>query len=264
MRLAVSAERLALPRALHHADDVAREIELHDLAAVAVREPDVAVSAHAQAARRAGVAAFANGIAVGVEHLDARVVAVGDVKQPLRVEHQRMRQVELARSFAGATPGGDEIAVAVELVHAGLGLAVALQHVDVARGADHRLVRLVEGAQVAEGMPAAAEALHAEHHLDAAGRIELVDEVRRDIGRPDVVVRVDAQAVRPLEQAVAETADEVAVGVEFHQRHRPAMDDVDVAPGVEGDARRAAEIHAGGEMEGVSDGDVGKRWGHDA
>ena len=47
-----------------------------------------------------GCLIFADVIAVGVEHLDAGVVAVGDVEQALGVEHQRMRQVELARAFA--------------------------------------------------------------------------------------------------------------------------------------------------------------------
>jgi hypothetical protein len=39
------------------------------------------------------------------------------------------------------------------------------------------------------------------------------------------------------------------------------MDDEDVAPGIERDARRAAEVHAGREVGGFGDGDVGERWG---
>ena len=79
-----------------------------------------------------------------VEHLDARVVAVGDVEQALRVEHQRVRQVELARPFAFLAPGLDEVAVAIELQHHQLTLAVALQYEEIAARADHGLVRLVE------------------------------------------------------------------------------------------------------------------------
>ena len=55
MRLAVFAERLALPRTFHFSDDVARKIQLHDFAGVAVRQPDVLVFCHEQAARRAGM-----------------------------------------------------------------------------------------------------------------------------------------------------------------------------------------------------------------
>ena len=80
-----------------------------------------------------------------------------------------------------------------------------------------------------ERMPLAGMALDAQHHFEPPGWIELVDQVRGNVGRPDVVICVDPQAVRPVEQPVAEAADEMTVGVEFHQRHRPAMDDEDVA-----------------------------------
>ncbi len=138
-----------------------------------------------------------------------------------------------------------------------LRLAVPLQHEDVAGRPYHRLVRLVKEAQVPVGVPLAGLALAAEHHGEPPGGIELVDQVRRHIRRPDVVVGVDAQTVRPLEQAVAEAADEIAVGIEFHQRHRPAMDDEDVALRIERDARRAAEIRAGRQAEGFGNGGVG-------
>ena len=55
MRLAEFAERLALPRARHLAYDVALQIELHDFAGVAVRQPHVLVGSYEQPARRAGM-----------------------------------------------------------------------------------------------------------------------------------------------------------------------------------------------------------------
>jgi len=90
--------------------------------------------------------------------------------------------------------------------------------------------------------------------------IELVDQVRGNIGRPDVVLRVDPQAVRAFEHPLAEAADEVAVGIEFRQRQQPAVDDEDIAFGIEGDAGRAAKIHARRQLEGFGDRDVGKWW----
>jgi hypothetical protein len=146
MRLAVFAERLALPRTFDFADDVAVQVELHDLADVAVCEPDVLVRPHAQAARGARVLRLADVAAVRIEHLDARVVAVGDVEQPLVVGDERMRQVEVARPAPLPVPGLDIIAIGAELVHTGLRLAVPLQHVDLARRTDHRLVRLMKQA----------------------------------------------------------------------------------------------------------------------
>src|SRR5262245_1914267 len=64
MRLAVLAERLALPGPGHDADHLAVEIELHDLAGVAVRQPDVLVGTHEQPAGRAGMLRLADVVAV--------------------------------------------------------------------------------------------------------------------------------------------------------------------------------------------------------
>ncbi len=197
--------------------------------------------------------------AVGVKHLDAGVVAIGDIKEPLCIENERVRQIELARPVPGAAPGFDEDAVLVELHHTRLALAVALQHEDVAGRPDNRLVRFVEQPQMAAGMPFAGPASDAQHHFKPSGRIELVDDVGRNVGRPDVVLRVDPQTVRPVEQPVAEPADEIAVAIEFHQRHRPAMDDEDVAFGVERNARRAAKVRTGRQLEGFGNRDIGKR-----
>jgi len=259
MRLAIFAGRLAGARAFHRADHLAVEVELHDLAGVAVRQPDVLIGAHEQPARRARMLRLADIVAVGVEHLDAGVVAVRDVEQPLRVEHQRVRQIELAGPPALAAPALDEVAVTVEFQHQRLGLAVPLQHEDVAGRSDHRFVRFVQQPQMPERMPLAAVTLDAQHHLQPPVRIELVGQVRGHVGGPDVVLCVDPQAVRPLEQAIAEAADKIAVGIEFHHRHRPPMDDEDVAPGVEGNARCAAKVAARRQFERFGDGDVGQR-----
>jgi hypothetical protein len=198
--------------------------------------------------------------APSASNLDAGVVAVGDVEQPLRVEHKGVRQIEFARPLAFAAPGLDEGAAGIELQHARVALAVPLQYEDVAGRPDHRLVRFVEQPQMPERMPLAGVALDAQHHFESPGRIELVDEVRGHVGGPDVVLRVDPQTVRPFEQPVAEPADEIAVRIEFHQRHRSAMDDEDVAPGVEGNARRSTKVHARRQLERFGNRDVGKWW----
>ena len=63
--------------------------------------------------------------------------------------------------------------------------------------------------------------------------------------------------MRPLEQAVAEAADEITIRVELHQRHGPAMEDEYVALGIERDAGGAAEVRARRQAEGFADGGVG-------
>src|SRR5882757_7284083 len=116
--------------------------------------------------------------AVGVKYLDAAVVAVGDVEQALRVENERVRQIEFARPFPSSAPSLDEGAVPVELQHTRLALAVPLQHEDVAGGSNDRLVRFVEQPQMPERMPLAGVTFDAQHHFYPPERIELVDHVR--------------------------------------------------------------------------------------
>src|SRR5579862_4105386 len=57
----------------------------------------------------------------------------------------------------------------------------------------------------------------AEHPLDAAGWIELDDHVRALVDGPDIVVLVDAHAMSegPGVEALADLADEIALGSEF-------------------------------------------------
>ena len=61
-------------------------------------------------------------------------------------------------------------------------------------------------------------------------RLEL--SLHQGLGPFDVwrmALGIDPQAVRPVEHPVAEPADEMTVRIEFHQRHRTAMDNEDVA-----------------------------------
>src|SRR5262249_18373791 len=111
MRFAELAERLAL--SAHGAEHGAVQIELEDQAGVAVREPELLIGRDKQPARRARVFRLAYEIAIAIEHLDALVVAVGDVDEALAVDHDRMGEVELSGPLALRAPQLDEIAVPV-------------------------------------------------------------------------------------------------------------------------------------------------------
>src|SRR5206468_11026457 len=88
-----------------------------------------------------------------------------------------------------------------------------------------------------------------EHHLHATGGIHLDDHVRALVGRPDVVLLVDAHRVRegPGVEVLADLADEAAVTIEFQDLRggraerigdsAAARIDVDVALRVYGNAR---------------------------
>ena len=94
--------------------------------------------------------------------------------------------------------------------------------------------------------------------------IELDDHVRALVDGPDVVVPVDADAVRerPAVEPLADLADELALGTELQQlrgRRRVrgtvgavrACEHEDVAPRVYRHARDLAEIHPGRKLQEV-------------
>ena len=106
--------------------------------------------------------------------------------------------------------------------------------------------------------------LAAEHHHDAAFRVEFDDHVRALVGRPDVVVLVDAHRVgiRPGVEVLADLAQERAVVVEFQKlrggvaegrtlARAAARIDEDVALGVDRDARDLAEVQVGRQLQEV-------------
>src|SRR5439155_7407237 len=62
--------------------------------------------------------------AVAVEHLDAVVLAIGDIEPALGVAADIVRDVELAGVGAGLAPGAQEFAVDGEFVDAGVAVAV--------------------------------------------------------------------------------------------------------------------------------------------
>src|SRR3954465_6517428 len=259
MRLAELARRFSL--AAGYAQHVTVEVELQQSSGVPVRKPEVLVRIDEQAARRSGMLGFPEIRAVRIEHLDALVVAVSHVQQPLGVDRDRMRDVELSRTGALLAPRLDEVAVLVELDDLGLAASMALDHEDIALRPERHVVGLVEQPQMAVGMHLACGVAYSEHEQDASLGAELVDDMGARVGGPDIVLRVDPQPVRPVEQAVAQGAQEFAIGVELHERIRAAMQHENVPLGADGHARGAAEGHAGGQAEAVGDHDVVERRG---
>src|SRR5205814_7793958 len=75
-------------------------------------------------------------------------------------------------------------------------------------------------------------------------RTEFQDEMMPGVGRPDVVVAVDANAVRRLDQIIPPAANELAVTVEAEDRRFPAMEKIDLIVAVDRDSRALAERHA--------------------
>ena len=71
------------------------------------------------------------------------------------------------------------------------------------------------------------------------------------IGRPNVVLGVDAQAVGMIEKAVAKLPQIFPVMVELHQHRFATLEDEDVTRRVKRDARDLAEILAVRELKEI-------------
>ena len=83
-------------------------------------------------------------LAIGVEHLDPGVAAVGDIDVLLVVDHDVVRSIELARLGAARAPRGDPFTIFGELRHARVYVAIRDVYVSVAVPRD--IGRLVEQA----------------------------------------------------------------------------------------------------------------------
>ena len=101
-----------------------------------------------------------------------------------------MRQVELALALALLAPLLEELAVAVELQHARVAVAVG----DVERRRPGSTATSV-GRSKLVGLVARL-ALLAQRQQQLALGVELHDQVVADVGDPDVALGVDAQPVR--------------------------------------------------------------------
>ena len=111
--------------------------------------------------------------------------------------------------------------------------------------------------------------LPAEHERDAPVGVELHDLVRADVDRPDVVLRIDAQAVGGVEpvDVLPELAHELAVLIELEQPRAAAIEravvaerrvgmagprvDEDLALGVGADAADLADVDVGRRPEEI-------------
>src|SRR5262249_54025154 len=116
-----------------------------------------------------------------------------------------------------------EAAVLVEFHNAGISVSVADK--DVACGVPTDVGWTVEYVRLRfQGRSSGGKAVHhfrpsAEHHYDAAFRIELDDHVRSFTHAPDVVVAVDADGMRKFEpvQSGADLPDVITVLIELEQ-----------------------------------------------
>ena len=169
-------------------------------------------------------------LAVAVEHLDAVVLAVGDIDPAVGVGDDVVDDVELAGIGARLAPGLYQLAVGRVFVHAGI--AVAVRHVDLALRRQRGVGAAVERLAAHEGRGLVGNA-DGQQHLAVGGAFS--NRMVAVIGAIEIVVGVDVQPVRAVEQAFAPARDEIALAVEHHHRMGAAVEDVDAVLAVDRD-----------------------------
>ena len=185
-------------------------------------------------------------LAVAVEHLDAVILAVGDVHPALRVGGDVVRDVELAGIRARLAPREQQLSVRRVLVHARIAVAVA--HVDLAPGRQRRVRAAVErqAAHVGRRLPGDADL---EQHL-AVGRA-LAHEVAGVVGAIQDVVGVDVQPVGAREGPFSPRGQEVAVRVEDDHRVLAAVEHEHPIPAVDRNRGDVLQLPPFGQLRPV-------------
>jgi len=164
--------------------------------------------------------------AAGIEDLDARVVAVGDVDQALRVDGDTVWQIEFTVGGAFASPIQQELAIRRKLGNAVV--AIAVGDVDASVGSEREVRREIKVCGIE---PRRALCPNGEEQFAVMRKLEGL--LQRAIGKPDVVLAVDAQAVR-FQKTVLSPGGEQFAGSTIEAKYGWRGDDVSFirGPGV--------------------------------
>ena len=186
--------------------------------------------------------------AVAVEYLHAVVLAVCHVDPTVFVGHDVVHDIELAGIGAGLAPRHDALAVGRVLVHAGI--AVSVRNIDLPLGGQRRVGAAMKrlAAHERRGLPRNADR---EQHL-AVGRA-LSHRMVAVVGAVELIVSVNMQSVRAVEQAFAPARDEIAVTVEHDHRMGAAVEYVDAVAAADRDGGHIPEVPAVRQLRPVLD-----------
>ena len=204
-----------------------------------------------------------------------RVVPVGDVDSALGIDGHIVGQLELARARSPRAPLEQVVPVVREFHHARCRVPVA--DIEIAIGREGHIGRQVEGVLTHAGHSLLAEL---QEHLPL--RIHFVDHLAGGVDHPDVALRIDTHGVRAAgiasgrtvdsrvaggagnaiarsnrpdlalaEHAVAPGAHELPAALEFQDWVSAAMQDQDVALGVDGHTGSLDQIPCAGRARRV-------------
>src|SRR6266487_278213 len=193
---------------------------------------------HEEAAGSVEIVPLALIPALAVEDLDAVVLAIRDVDEPVAIGDEVVGQVEVSRIGAGLTPRHHVLAVGRGLVHTRVAIAVGDEEVAALR-ADGHVRGAVEGLAALEG-GGLVGVTDGQEML--ALRSELPHGVLEIVGEPHGSVGIDGDAVGAPHLSFAPGAEELAVTIEDDDGVLAPREAEDVVLGVDGDARDLDEV----------------------
>src|SRR5262245_48149504 len=186
----------------------------------------------------AEVIPFAQVFSVQIESLDAGIVAVCDVDDSLVVYGNPVRLLELRRAGSRSPPLPH--ALAFRVVFQNAGIAIAVGDINPAVRSERDVAGSVGPA------PARWLLAHRNLHQLFAFRRKLQDHRTSRIDRPDITLRVDADAMRDLVQPFSPRADDLAFTIqdEHGVGFLAAVEDVHQAGVVHRDRGRIADLES--------------------
>src|SRR5712692_5388862 len=199
---------------------------------------------HEEAAGAVEIVPLALVPALAVEDLDAMILAVRHIDEPVAIGDEVVGQVEVSRVGAGLTPGHDVLAVGRVLVHARVAVAVRDEEIAALR-ADGHVSRTVEGLAPLKrrGLVGVSDG---QEQLTL--RRELPHGVLEIVGEPHGSVGIDGDAVGAPHVSLAPGANELAVAVEDDDGMLAPREAEDIVLGVHGYARDLHEVPAVREL----------------
>ena len=126
-----------------------------------------------------------------IKNLNAVVLAIRHVQQIVIAEGDDVRRVKVARRSSSLTPLEHVVTTGVEFYDARI--PVAICHEKITRRRDAHVSGLKKVGRVATG-----DTVSAQGQDEFARGTKLHHEMAADIGNPDIVPRVDVQAVQPV------------------------------------------------------------------
>src|SRR5208282_1700650 len=204
------------------AENLAALIQFDYPVVSSVRHPNVLIRRNHQAIGVADTRPLLDKVAVCIKNLYPLILTVANIYPSVFVDGHAMRQVEFTNACAVFSPCLDVVSVAIELYDARI--AIAIRHVNVAILCESHVGRLVE-----QPVCLGAGVDSTQHQQNITGRIQLEHEVAAVVGRPDVVVRVNAQTVRMRKKAFANALNKISLLVVFGEHRLRSLEQKYVA-----------------------------------